>query len=158
MIVSLFALTWQADNGGLFIGSMLGRVHFAFHLSPNKTREGIYGAVFLCFFSSFLMWIISNFWSDLIFQKLYLEDYLVIGLVTGILAMFSDLTESFIKRCASVKDSGTLLPGHGGFFDRVDSLLLPIPFVYWYMSRFMPYTMTGGTYEIGTTKFLHLYF
>jgi len=63
---------------------------------------------------------------------------MVIGLFTGILAVMSDLLESFIKRCANVKDSGTILKGHGGFFDRVDSMLLAFPISFWYLITFLP--------------------
>jgi len=78
------------------------------------------------------MFLISHFYSDYIFLALDLQDFLILSLVLTTLAITSDLIESWIKRCAGEKDSGAYFPGHGGFFDRVDSSLLAMPFAYWY--------------------------
>ncbi|CDW89544.1 phosphatidate cytidylyltransferase [Stylonychia lemnae] len=139
-IAITFCLAWQADNGGLFFGSAFGSRPFAQSLSPKKTREGIIGAFFLCFVSSLLMWVIAHYISDFLYVKIGLLDYAIIGAVSGVLAVLSDLTESFMKRCANVKDSSSFFPGHGGFFDRLDSILLPLVFVYWYMNTYLKYT------------------
>eukprot|EP00347_Sterkiella_histriomuscorum_P002295 403368703 len=142
-IAVIFCLAWQADNGGLFFGSAFGRKPFAQSISPKKTTEGILGAFILCFLSALLMWVIAHYWSDFLYVKISFLDYAILGAVNGVLAIMSDLIESFMKRCSMVKDSGTFFPGHGGFFDRLDSILLPLPFTYWYMSKYLTYTYVG---------------
>ena len=67
-------------------------------------------------------------------------DYFCLSIVVACLAILGDLIESFIKRCANQKDAGTSLGSHGGFLDRIDSLLLAMPFLYWYCIEFMSYT------------------
>jgi phosphatidate cytidylyltransferase len=114
--------TWSCDAGAYIIGSRFGRHKFAPRISPNKTWEGAVGSV-LCSFAVVMVmaWV--------------LEIPLVYGAGLGVLiplaTISGDLTESMLKRSAGVKDSGTLLPGHGGLLDRLDSLLFVFPTVYY---------------------------
>jgi phosphatidate cytidylyltransferase len=78
----------------------------------------------------------THYVSDFLWPKLDLIDIIVLSQVNALLSVYSDLLESFFKRCAGVKDSSSVLPGHGGFFDRLDSLLLPLPALIWYMYIF----------------------
>ena len=122
-------------------GGMFGKTPFAKSISPNKTREGVYGAIILP-----MVLINSIFWAtawwtegNLSIRMPYI-DYCLLGFVVSIFAVLGDLIESFIKRCANQKDAGTLLSSHGGVLDRMDSVLIAIPFLYWYCIEFMQYT------------------
>lgn len=132
-----FCISWQADNGGLLFGSLMGRRPFAHGISPKKTQEGIVGAFILCFLSvTLVIYPFSHYVSDYLWPKLPLSHIIIISQVHALFAVYSDLLESFLKRCAGVKDSSSILPGHGGFLDRVDSLLLPAVLLYFYMITF----------------------
>jgi phosphatidate cytidylyltransferase len=101
-------------------------------ISPSKTKEGLVGSFVLCLLSAWLMYLISHYLTKMIYMPLPFYDYTVLGLILAFLAVLSDMIESWFKRCADVKDSGDKFPGHGGFFDRIDSSLLALPFCYWY--------------------------
>ena len=120
-MITAFSLTWQADNGGLFVGGRYGKTPLEKHISPKKTVEGIMGAFLVPFASAITMKIISCFWDALYPSNPMLLDYAIFGIVVPFTAITGDLIESFFKRCAGVKDSGTMLPGHGGMFDRVSA-------------------------------------
>jgi phosphatidate cytidylyltransferase len=119
-------LTWINDTGGLLIGKLFGKTKLAPEISQNKTIEG------------FLAGIVCS----AIFAYFYLKGYLstqptivfpILGIILGIFAQIGDLVESVFKREASLKDSSTLLLAHGGFLDRIDSLLFTIPAFYYYL-------------------------
>ena len=122
---------WINDTMAYIVGSLIGRTPFS-KISPKKTWEGTISGVILCvaniFFIGFLVYGSIN---DLVI------NYAVIALIASIAGTFGDLLESKLKRAAGVKDSGQLMPGHGGFLDRFDSLLLAIPFVWLYVKMFM---------------------
>lgn len=108
------------------IGSKLGRNKIYEKISPNKTWEGfIGGAVFT---------IAAGILCSLILNHLTLTDWIVIASIVIIFGTLGDLFESIIKRRLNVKDSGTMLPGHGGLLDRFDSLLFVIPVVFVWLS------------------------
>jgi CDP-diglyceride synthetase len=108
-IAILFCLSWQADNGGLLFGRLFGATPFAHGISPKKTREGIIGAFFLSTISGALMYFIAHHVTDIIYVKLPLDQYLLLGFIHAFFAVYSDLLESFIKRCAGVKVSALFL-------------------------------------------------
>jgi phosphatidate cytidylyltransferase len=101
----LFCLAWQADNGGLLFGRLLGTTPFAHGISPKKTREGIIGAFVLSTVSGWLMYLIVHHVTDIIYVKLGLWDYLILSFIGAFFSVYSDLLESFLKRCAGVKVS-----------------------------------------------------
>lgn len=125
LIVGIFALTWANDTGAYMVGSKFGKRSLAPAISPKKTIEGTTGGILFCIFSA---WIISmvNF-------RLDSWQWIVVGLIVGLTGVTGDLIESKFKRYFGIKDSGTILPGHGGFLDRFDSLLFLLPFVYIYI-------------------------
>lgn len=116
----LFALigTWASDSFAYFAGKKWGKHKMAPHISPNKTMEGLVGGFIGCI------------WLDTVFAAWFQIDVFkafVFSVVIGIMAPMGDLFESYIKRVCGLKDSGNILPGHGGMMDRFDSLLFVAP-------------------------------
>lgn len=113
------AMVWMGDSAAYTIGSWIGRRKLAPSVSPNKSWEGAIASFVACL-------LVASIWSLWRLGELRLAWLVVAGL-TGIAAQLGDLLESLIKRGAGVKDSGNVLPGHGGFFDRLDAILLSAP-------------------------------
>ncbi len=124
LLLSVFILIWMSDIGGYFAGVNFGKHKLLERISPKKSWEGVLGGFILCVISSV---IISRF-----VTSLDLLEWVGLGVIICISSVIGDLIESMIKRTANVKDSGTILPGHGGILDRFDSALLVIPVVYIY--------------------------
>jgi phosphatidate cytidylyltransferase len=122
-LLSLFLILWTADSGAYFIGSKIGKRKLAPKVSPGKSIEGLLGGIFSVVLLSIILLM-----SDLLPFDSFL--FVFISAVTGIISVFGDLFESIIKREASAKDSSNLLPGHGGFLDRLDSLFAAAPIYY----------------------------
>lgn len=120
-VLFIFALVWAADVGAYAAGRMLGKHKMIPAVSPNKTIEGLCGGVVLAFV---VMVVVAQVLP--VPRELYVGFYTV-GLLTVIVSVFGDLSESMFKRCAGVKDSGSILPGHGGVLDRIDSLTSALP-------------------------------
>lgn len=118
------------DTAAYYVGSALGRRRLAPRLSPKKSLEGALAAVVASVGAACLAraW----FWSEL-----PLAHALILGALLGAAGIFGDLAESLFKRAAGVKDTSTLLPGHGGFLDRTDSLLFATPVLYYYYRAFL---------------------
>ena len=119
------------DAGAYFAGKTLGRHKMAPVLSPNKTWEGAVGGLLITLLGMALFYLVSNWLGWPLFPKWSLPKYLGIGIVLSILAQVGDLTESYLKRSAGVKDSGGLFPGHGGVLDRCDGYLFAAPALYY---------------------------
>lgn len=118
-------LTWATDTGAYFVGRAFGRHKLAARISPNKTVEGAVGGLF---FAVVISLLVSRL---LPVRSIGLEMMGILGLAVGVTAQIGDLVESAIKRFAGVKDSGQVIPGHGGVLDRIDSWLFTIPIVYY---------------------------
>jgi phosphatidate cytidylyltransferase len=116
---------WLGDTGAYFAGRLLGKRKLYPAISPGKTWAGAVGGLA----GSFLGAIVANVW---FFPELGWGHGAVITLIGGALGQSGDLVESMLKRAQHVKDSGTLLPGHGGMLDRVDAVLFIAPWVYLY--------------------------
>ena len=129
MIYFLLAVIFIGDTGAYLIGKAVGRHKLAPLASPRKTWEGSVGGIlFAC-----LGGIAAQ---QILLQDAVLWKAVVFAFVVHVVAQFSDPLESLFKRAAGVKDSSNLLPGHGGFFDRIDSLILAAPFFY-YMLKYL---------------------
>ncbi len=120
-LLLMFVIIWAADTGAYFVGKYFGKKPLASNLSPNKTWEGAVGGVSL---SVVIAWIASLILS-IPLQSLFAYLAVVAGLAA--LSVFGDLFESALKREAGYKDSGNLLPGHGGLLDRLDSSIVVAP-------------------------------
>lgn len=119
--LSVFVFLWVNDSGAYCCGSLLGRHKLFPRISPGKSWEGsIGGAVFVLVAA----WAISSFLDG---QMLTLLEWLGLGLTVVVFGTWGDLVESLFKRTLGIKDSGNILPGHGGMLDRFDSSLLAIP-------------------------------
>ncbi|MDH7497447.1 MAG: phosphatidate cytidylyltransferase [Syntrophomonadaceae bacterium] len=117
-----FLLTWASDTGGYFAGRLLGRRKLAPLLSPGKTVEGSLGALLLT-----VAVAVAMLWG-----RQPLLDAVLLGGAASVLAQAGDLMESAMKRHFGVKDSGSILPGHGGVLDRFDSFMWVLPLLYYY--------------------------
>jgi len=128
----LFAATWAYDTGGYFAGKFWGKHHFAPLASPKKSVEGCVGGFLFVLGALFLLRGLSAFYQGL-FSPV---EVLFQAALFSFFGQVGDLVESLVKRSLSAKDSGTLLPGHGGIFDRIDSLLFNAPVLFYYLAFF----------------------
>lgn len=122
-IFFLFVLIWSSDSFAYFTGKFLGKHKMAPKISPKKTWEGFAGGVF---FTMILGYFIEMYYPDL------RGNYMIVGLLVSVFGPLGDLVESQLKRTFGVKDSGNIIPGHGGILDRLDSFIICVPVVYLY--------------------------
>lgn len=127
-ILGLLLLIWASDTGAYIAGKTFGKHKLFPRISPGKTWEGWIGGTVLAIV---VAWAISFPFDDL---ELY--QWLGAAIIVSVFGVLGDLVESLLKRSLSVKDSGTLLPGHGGILDRFDSLLVVIPFIVAFLKIF----------------------
>jgi len=118
--LSIILLIWTSDTMAYFTGKRFGKTKLFESVSPNKTREGSLGAGVSIVILSAIIGLA---------QQQPIANWVALGLIVWIAGTYGDLVESKMKRAAMVKDSGRLLPGHGGFLDRFDSLVMVIPFL-----------------------------
>jgi phosphatidate cytidylyltransferase len=126
LVVLLFLLIWVCDTAAYFVGKNLGRHTLWPQISPKKTAEGTVAG----FFGA---WAAACVAKLTFFPELSTVNCIALGTIAGIFGQAGDLVESAFKRGMGVKDSSHILPGHGGFLDRFDSLLLAAPSMYYYM-------------------------
>jgi phosphatidate cytidylyltransferase len=146
LIIFILFSVWAGDTAAYYVGRSIGRHKLAPVVSPKKTWEGAVASVIA---SIVVSWLVFHFHSGI--QNLFSQPHphfytplslpathigwvhiITIGALTNVAAQFGDLFESALKRGAHIKDSGTLLPGHGGILDRIDALLFAIPVVWYY--------------------------
>lgn len=120
-------LAWLSDTGAYFAGRAFGRTKLHETLSPKKTVEGYIGGMVTATLG-------AGFFAWLLIPALNVADVLILGVGVGTLGVVGDLAESLVKRATGVKDAGSIMPGHGGLLDRVDSLLFVVPALYGYAS------------------------
>ncbi|MCB0400579.1 MAG: phosphatidate cytidylyltransferase [Flavobacteriales bacterium] len=125
LILGFFFLLWTSDTGAYLSGKFLGKHKLFERISPKKTWEGSIGGLIL---SLVVAYVLSIYFTDL-----KLANWLIIAGLVVIFGGMGDLVESMLKRSLHIKDSGNILPGHGGILDRFDGLLLSVPFVYAYL-------------------------
>lgn len=129
IIMGTLLLLWANDIGGYIAGMSFGKHKLFERVSPKKTWEGSIGGAVLCLVTA---WVCA-----LYFTSLRLQDWLCIALIMIVFGSIGDLVESLFKRNLSVKDSGNIIPGHGGLLDRFDGLLIAAPFIATYLKLFV---------------------
>lgn len=125
IVFGLLLLTWMNDTGAYIIGSKFGKTKLFPRISPKKTWEGTLGGIAITFIVAWGFCAITN--------QLRLVDWMVLALIVSIFGGLGDLVESMLKRSTGVKDSGDLLPGHGGVLDRFDAFIFLLPFAAAYL-------------------------
>jgi phosphatidate cytidylyltransferase len=126
ILLGMFFMIWANDTGAYLSGRYFGKRKLFERISPKKTWEGAIGGALVALTTAY---IVSKF-----FKELAPEHWYALGIIIVVAGNFGDLIESLYKRSKNIKDSGTILPGHGGILDRFDSLLYSIPFIFTYLA------------------------
>ncbi len=126
--IALIAMIWINDTMAYIVGSFIGKTPFS-PISPKKTWEGTAGGALLTVIAAVVYGMLSHTWR--------VVDWIALSVLTAVAGTLGDLLESKLKRIAGVKDSGNMMPGHGGALDRFDSLIVAAPVVYVYVTWFM---------------------
>ena len=125
-IMVVLASIWVCDSAAFFVGKALGRHKLFVRVSPNKTWEGAVAG----FFGATAVFLLARYF---LLQYLTLSQTLVCAVIVGVFGQLGDMVESLMKRDAGVKDSSSIIPGHGGVFDRFDSLIFVAPLLFFYL-------------------------
>jgi phosphatidate cytidylyltransferase len=125
IVAGMLFLTWANDSFAYIIGSRIGKTPLFPRISPKKTWEGTIGGGLMCMLTAGII--------GLFFKELSTLNWVVVGGIVAVFGTLGDLVESMLKRSVGVKDSGSIMPGHGGFLDRFDAFMFVIPFVYAYL-------------------------
>ena len=120
LLLLIFVMIWMNDTGAFLVGCTFGKHRLFERISPKKSWEGFWGGVVFSVLSGVVYYY-------LIEQTNGMAFYVILGIIASVFATFGDLVESMFKRSLGVKDSGNLIPGHGGILDRIDSLLFVLP-------------------------------
>lgn len=126
IIIGLFTIIWSSDVFAYLVGSMIGKTRLFERISPKKSWEGSIGGLLFALLAAYIL--------SLIYTELNLIQWLILAVIIVITGSLGDLVESMLKRVAGVKDTGTLLPGHGGVLDRFDATIFAAPFVFVYVN------------------------
>ena len=124
LLLSFFAFIWINDTGAFLVGSAIGKKRLFERISPKKSWEGFWGGLLFC--------VLAGWLANMIFPGYFGGSavlYIILGIIVSVFSTWGDLFESMLKRTVGVKDSGNILPGHGGMLDRIDSLLFVVPAV-----------------------------
>jgi phosphatidate cytidylyltransferase len=125
-LLGYFMITWLYDTGAYLVGKNFGKHKFFERISPNKTWEGIIGGFVIALLATYGLYVIST--------GIPLTDWIALMILVVLFGTFGDLAESMFKRSLNLKDSGNILPGHGGILDRFDSIFLSATFVFLYFN------------------------
>jgi phosphatidate cytidylyltransferase len=129
-LVMVLIMVWMNDNGAYMGGSLYGKHKMWARHSPGKTWEGTITGIVITL-------LVAVFVGPLFNAHIAWYHWLVLGLICSVIDTLGDLVESMLKRSVEMKDSGSIMPGHGGFLDRFDSLLVATPFVFVYLTLFI---------------------
>lgn len=123
-ILAIFLMIWINDTGAFVVGSLLGRHRLFERISPKKSWEGFFGGLLFNIGTGTLFSLFGGYFWDVRWNVI---TWIIFAAVITVFSTWGDLVESLIKRSLNIKDSGNIIPGHGGILDRIDSLLLVIP-------------------------------
>lgn len=123
VVLSLFILVWSSDTFAYIVGRSFGKHKLLERVSPKKSWEGFFGGLFMSMVAGYLIAVIAG-------QNEF--QFMFYGLIIAIFGTLGDLVESMLKRSLKIKDSGKILPGHGGILDRFDAVLFVIPIIYYF--------------------------
>ncbi len=126
IVIGFLLLLWASDTGAYLTGITIGRHRLMERISPKKSWEGFFGGLII---SVLAAWLLSG-WLGVVDTK----GWIIISVIISIAGTYGDLAESMLKRSMGVKDSGTIMPGHGGFLDRFDSAIISFPLVYLFIT------------------------
>lgn len=133
VVLLLFIFIWINDTGAFLVGSLLGRHRLFERISPKKSWEGFFGGLLLVVVAAMLFGLYCPGTFGLGRFDISLWGWFGLGVVASVFSTWGDLVESMIKRDLQIKDSGHIIPGHGGILDRIDSLLLVVPAAFIYL-------------------------
>ncbi|EIA08311.1 phosphatidate cytidylyltransferase [Flavobacterium frigoris] len=125
ILISIFILIWTNDTFAYIVGKSIGKTKLFERISPKKTIEGFFGGVLFSVIASYL---VSKYYIEIAEGKTFI--WIIIAIIVGVFGTIGDLIESKFKRIAGVKDSGKIMPGHGGILDRLDSVIFVAPIVF----------------------------
>lgn len=125
LVASVFALIWINDTFAFIVGKSIGKRKLLERISPKKTVEGFLGGLFFSCIASIFIYKFTGLLS--------IQLWITVAIVTSVFGTLGDLIQSQLKRQAGVKDSGQLMPGHGGIYDRLDSIVFASPFIYLFL-------------------------
>jgi phosphatidate cytidylyltransferase len=128
IMLGLLIIIWASDTGAYFTGSLFGKTKLFERISPKKSWEGSIGGAVIAIS---LAVVISFYYTDL-----NTIEWISVAIIVVVAGTYGDLVESLFKRSMSIKDSGNIIPGHGGFLDRFDSLILAVPFIVVFLKLF----------------------
>ena len=126
VILLMFILTWTFDSFAYLVGKKLGKTKILPTISPKKSWEGFFGGYLFCILAGSLSYFVFEDY----FNHISILSYILITVIIPFTATTGDFIESYYKRKAGVKDSGKIMPGHGGILDRMDAFLITIPVIY----------------------------
>lgn len=126
IILGCFILIWVNDSFAYIVGKSFGKQKLFYSISPHKTVEGFLGGLLFCCISASIV-------SRYIDETLTTPNWLIIAIIVSVFGTLGDLIESKLKRESNVKDSGKIIPGHGGILDRLDSIIFASPYIYLYL-------------------------
>lgn len=122
IVLGIFILTWTNDTFAYLVGKGFGKRKLMKRISPKKTIEGFFGGMAGALLAGFIFFNFTSIYS--------LTFWLFLAIIVSVIGTIGDLIQSKFKRLAGVKDSGNIMPGHGGFYDRLDSIIFASPFIY----------------------------
>lgn len=130
IILGIFILIWTSDTFAYLVGRKFGKHKLFERISPKKTIEGFIGGLVFTLIAAF---ILSNYFMP----SIHIIHWFAIAIIVSVFGSLGDLIESMFKRQANIKDSSNLIPGHGGFLDRLDSIIFASPFIFIYLILFL---------------------